>query len=147
MKKLFFAALFAAPLFVGCANTEETTTTTTEDTTIEIAGNYTDNYGGGHEITATTWTQSSTYSTSAFTFTKVDNTNNYAIAQNFDNNSFSASKYSRFDWTTDNSTLYFCQIAYNKDNATAAEAVTTADTSTPATSGCGSFAWSSLTAK
>lgn len=104
-------------------------------------GNYVDNYNGTHTISAGLWANGKSY----YTITKNDTTSKFFIAQNGVTNSYNASKYSRFDWVISDSNLYYCQSAYDKDTAAEAEAVNTADSSDPTSSGCSSFAWSKLT--
>lgn len=67
----------------------------------------------------------------------------FLIAQNDAGNEFFPGLWSRFDWHFDDTDLYYCQSAYDAaDQAAAAESE-----SDPSQldSGCGGFAWSSLT--
>ena len=154
MTRNFIAILAVLPLF-ACpgkgtdTSSTDTSSTDTSDTSatadIEIAGTYTDNFGGGHVIDDTSWTQTG-FGTSVFHISQYDNDSNFAIAQNDAANEYNPSLFSRFDWTTDSSgQLWFCQTAY--DAATAADALATAaaDTTDPATAGCGGFSWTMLT--
>ena len=111
---------------------------------IEIAGSYTDDFGGTHVISSEDWLQENGGGTSTFAILTYDNETDTAIAQNGSDNPFSADLFSRFDWLVDGSTLYICQTAYDAETAEAADAVTPAD-STDLTGGCSGFAWSILT--
>lgn len=125
-------------------DTDSGVTDTDSDVALEIAGTYTDNYGGDHVITSTSWAQYG--ATTNFAFTQYDNDANFAIAQNDAANTYSPNLFSRFDWTVDSSSqLWYCQTAY--DAATEADALATAaaDATDPATTGCGGFSWTSLT--
>jgi len=112
-------------------------------TVADVTGDWVDDYQTSHTITTTRWLMG----TSTFEITKLNPTSKYLVAQNGSANSYNPSKYSRFDWIKDASgQLYYCQIAYDKASASDAEAVNTANSSSPATGGCGSFAWSRLSA-
>lgn len=111
---------------------------------IEIAGTYSDGFAT-HEIEGDRWTMSGTDFSSGFTLTRVNNDEDWAIAQNDSSNAFSGGLYSRFEWVRVGTDLYFCQAPY--DAATEADALSAArpDRSDPATTGCGTFSWSLLT--
>lgn len=117
----------------------------TTSETPEIAGTYTDAFGGTHTVTATRWEQTGEGFASGFTITFVNNDEDWAVAQNDATNAFSPSLYSRFEWVEVGGTLYFCQAPY--DAATEAAAIDSARPSRtdPATTGCGMFGWSALT--
>ncbi len=105
----------------------------------DIVGSFVDDWGYPHTISSTKWINGQ----STFDLTTIDSSNRYIVAQNGANNSYSASLYSRFDWTIHDQQLFYCQSAYDKSTAAEAETVGTAD---PAdlTGGCGGFAWSKL---
>ena len=118
-----------------------------DDEGLEIAGTYQDDFGTTHVITGSTWTQTIGTSTLSFTFVKFDNGQDFLVAQNDASNAFNPELFSRFDWTTFESRLYTCQVAFSEDTAAEAEAATTADRTDPTTGGCGGFSWSGLTAQ
>lgn len=111
----------------------------------EIAGRYTDAFGGSHTVTATRWEQTGEGFSSGFRFTLVDNDEDWAVAQNDATNEYSPSLYSRFEWVEAGGVLYFCQSPF--DAATEAAAIDSArpGRGDPANSGCGMFGWSALT--
>jgi hypothetical protein len=104
-----------------------------------LTGQYEDNYNSTHTINAFLWETVG----SLFHITKYDNTAGWAVAQNASANEWNADLWSKFEWSWDNDVLYYCQSTY--DAATAEDAMAaTADNSNFET-GCGSFAWSTLT--
>lgn len=108
-----------------------------------ILGRYLDDYQGTHEISATAW-KIGGQGTSLFHLLKLSNTQQYIVAENDTENSFSPGKYSRFDWYASTSDgLYYCQTAYQAETEAEAEATTPADPTELAT-GCGGFPWSKL---
>lgn len=128
--------LFATALLIsGCKDTEDTDS-------IIPNGSYTDNYGASHTFSETEWTDSWG---NTFAVVKKNRSSDYVIYQNDAGNAYNPSKFSRVDFTEDsNENLYYCQIAYDKDTADEAEAVTTADRN-DLDGGCNGFAWSQLT--
>ena len=121
----------------------EDTDDTDDDGTLEIVGDYADDFGGTHNITDVTWTQEGFGAVSVFHFLEVDNPNHWASAQNDASNPYNPDLYSMFHWTTEGTDLYFCQSAFDAASQPNAEA-TTADAGDLA-AGCGSFGWSKLT--
>ncbi|MBO4712171.1 hypothetical protein J5681_09715 [bacterium] len=113
----------------------------------EIMGNYTDDYETSHVITATDWTMESSYGKSVYHFSQYDNENDFIIAQNDKDNEYNPELWSRFDYTEKDSALYYCQTAFDAESEEAALAVPAADKTDPATTGCGGYAWTKLTAK
>ena len=68
------------------------------------------------------------------------------MGQNDAANTYNPGLYSRYDWTTDDSgQLWFCTTAYDAATEEDALNATAPDASDPATGGCSSFPWSSLT--
>ncbi len=107
---------------------------------LAIIGSYTDNYGSSHDIAQDSWTMGN----SVFHIELVDNNGNFLVAQNDAANSYNPELYSRFDWTFDQGTLYYCQIAYDAaDLGTALQNTTAARADLAA--GCNGFAWTTLT--
>jgi len=108
---------------------------------LEIVGTYQDDYQGTHVITEDLWDQGSM---GKFHIVRYDNEKDFLIAQNDAQNAFAPGKWSRMDWVWADGELYFCQIAYDKNSAEEAEAVTTANPE-DLTAGCNGFPWSKLT--
>ena len=107
---------------------------------LSIIGSYTDNYGGTHEISQSTWTSGS----SVYHIQMVDNNGTFLVAQNDAANTYNPELFSRFDWTTDQGTLYYCQTAYDAVDLASALQNTSAVRADLA-AGCNGFGWSSLT--
>jgi hypothetical protein len=112
-------------------------------TELEIIGSYDGNFGGRHEITQTTWTQDFSaigFGVFVLTITSYTNSGDYLVGENEDGT------FSRLDWTTFNSDLYFCTSAFGE--ATASDADTAgdgvADKTDPSAGGCGVSAWTRL---
>ena len=118
-----------------------------DDPPLSIIGNYTDPWGGTHEITALTWTATYGTSPSVYHIQYYLNESEYLVAQNDSLNTFNPDLFSRFDWTTFGGSLYYCQSAYDKLTAGEANAEATADRTDPTAGGCGvsSFTWDLLT--
>ena len=112
---------------------------------IAIAGSYMDDFGGMHVVTNTRWESSGVGFTSGFRISRFDNAAGFAIAQNDATNEFSPSLWSRYEWVTVSGVLYMCQSPYDSATEEAAMSAPRPDRTTPATSGCGMFGWSTLT--
>ncbi len=126
----------------------EATAGETDEMMLEIIGSYTDNFMTEHVITDETWTQ--TYGEDAPSIFNIEIFNNeaqYLIAQNDEGNMYSPSLWSRIDWTINGDELWFCQGVFDAESAENAESAAAADATDPANSGCGTFAWSLLTAQ
>lgn len=109
-------------------------------TDLEIIGSYDDSFGGSHEITQTTWTQTSDFGVFVLTITSYSNSEDYLLGENED------ATFSRLDWTRFNSDLYFCTAAFGEASASDAEAagIGVADTTDPSAGGCGGSTWTRL---
>ena len=113
---------------------------------IEIAGDYTDNFGTEHNISDTEWAIAYPgYSADVYRLAEVDNDLDYAVAENAADNAFNSGLWSRFDWFDDGATLWYCQTAYDAADQAAASGTPRADASDPASAGCGGFSWTNLT--
>jgi hypothetical protein len=111
-----------------------------------IIGSYTDDWATVHAITDTTWTQSSSFGTSVFAITQYYNAAEFLIAQNASTNDYNPDLWSRFDWTTYQGSLWFCQTSYDAATEAAALAAARPNDADPTAQGsCGTFAWSPLT--
>ncbi len=109
----------------------------------EIGGDYKDNYGGVHEISALHWINESF----SFSILEIDVSNDFMVAQNNPDNSWFPNSFSRFNWVEDaTGDLYYCQSVYNADSVDAARNAPDPTADTPAINGCGdwNFPWSEL---
>jgi hypothetical protein len=110
-----------------------------------IAGKYGGQSTGMDEITGETWTVSGTGYFLKFELLRLSNSSRFVIAENDPQNGYNPGKFSRFDWTFDAAeTLYYCQSTYDAETAEAALAAPPADSTDPATAGCGQSFWSQL---
>ncbi len=114
---------------------------------LEIVGNYVDNWDTRHEITDESWTQIMDSDTSVFLFSQFSNEDNYAIAQNHADNAYNAELWSRLEWTEHDGSLWYCQSVYDAETEQDALTAVAADASDPANGGCGDadFAWNEMT--
>ncbi len=111
---------------------------------LSINGAWLDGWGGDHDVNAFAWTSG----TSRFDITTADDGAGWLVAQNAATNEWSPGLWSRFDWTWDgDGGLWYCQTAYAATTEAEAIATPAADATDPATTGCGSFSWSALTAE
>lgn len=106
---------------------------------IEIAGDWTDDFGGGHQISDGAWIDVYGEDMFPYTIDHYDNADDVAIAQDDGDGTWS-----KFEWIIDGEMVWYCQSAYGMDSAAAAEAAPDADPAAPDTGGCGGFAWSAL---
>lgn len=109
---------------------------------LEIAGQYTDSWGGTYQITSATWDQGTS---GLYNIAEYDNDGNWLVAQNDATNTYNPGMWSRMDWTTNAGTLYYCQTAYAAETQQAAKDTPAADATDPETAGCGGFSWTALT--
>jgi len=136
--KQYIIAIVLAVTLVGCG-------TPASDDPLEIAGSWQDSFGTTHELTDTVWIMSFEGGNPAlFQINDFDNDLDVLVAQNDVLNDFNPNLWSRFDWTTDQGILYFCQTVYDAETDTAAREAEPADPTDPTTGGCGGFSWSDL---
>lgn len=123
---------------------------------LEIIGDYHDDWGGEHHVTATAWTAiypgfgDAGPDTSVAHITSYDNGGDYLVAQNDSELNYYPDLWSRYDWTTDELTdggvdLFYCQIEYEAADEETAAANGSADPG-DLIGGCGGFSWSRLIA-
>ena len=138
---------------------------------LALNGNWNDNFSNTHAISAQkniatgatsgSWVTKSTSSTTDATVVEFDNASKTVYTKTGvpswctgQGTSFPSCPcfdaktcYNRNVWTIDSTgTYYYCQIVYNKPSLAEAKAdTTTADSSNPSASGCGSFSWTKLT--
>jgi hypothetical protein len=78
--------------------------------------------------------------------TQFDNSAQWLVGQNSADDAFNPSKWSRFDFAEADGTLYVCQTQFGAETEAEAIAAPAADPAAPATGGCSTFAWTTLTA-
>jgi hypothetical protein len=130
-------ALLLAAVFASCAPDPHNE----KSAPLEIIGTYIDEYSTTQIVTATEWSDS--YG-DVFHIRSYSNEQDFLLAQNDPANPYNGGLYSRFDWTTFNSDLYYCQSVYDAPDIATAEAGS-ADRTNPPASGCGGFNWTNLT--
>lgn len=106
---------------------------------LALIGDWVDDFGGTHAITAATWTMGA----SVFAITQFDNDTSWLVAQNDADNEFSPDLWSRMDWSAGGADFWFCQTVFDGADEAAALGATPAD-SADLTAGCGGFSWSML---
>ena len=111
---------------------------------VAIAGDWMDDSGTAHVIDNESWVQTASWGTNVFHITQVNNAQEFLIAQNDADNGFNPDLWSRFDWTTWNGSVWYCQTTYDAASEQDAFSAPRADDSDPENGGCGSFAWSQL---
>ena len=137
---LLTLALLAMLVLAGCGNDDD-------QGNLEIIGSYTDNFGGSHTIIQASWTQDfGPGNVFILNITSFSNSLDYLVGENDVSNGASAGTFNRIDWTTFQSSLYFCTTAFSQpteaDALAAGEGV--ADATDPSTGGCSGFSWSRL---
>lgn len=118
---------------------------------LEILGSYTEAaYGGetAHQITADSWSTTADYGSYLYHILDFDNGRDYLVTSNDEENEYSGGLFSRFDWSTFEGGLYYCQSAYAAGSAEEADASDGAVRTDPPAGGCGlpdaDFPWSLL---
>ncbi|MBN1610276.1 MAG: hypothetical protein JW940_26850 [Polyangiaceae bacterium] len=111
---------------------------------LDVMGVWADSYGGYHRITEAVWTQSGFGDVSRFNIAAYDNDARVIIAQNDAENAYNPGKYSRFDWTEYDGSVWYCTTVYDAATRQEASDAARADDTDPSTGGCGSFPWSEL---
>ena len=113
---------------------------------LAIVGSFADQFGMHYEVTQGVWTQIGFGAVSRFFVAQYSNAERYLIAQNAAHNDFGAGLWSRFDWVDHDdgvgSAIWVCQTTFDAGTEAAALATAAADSSEPATSGCGGGSWS-----
>jgi hypothetical protein len=109
-------------------------------TAIEIVGSYTDQFGFTVEITTTGWS----FGDAVFTFSIVDNDENYAIARGAESAEWNPCAYNTFVWHEEGGDLYYCQSVFDATSECGALHAARPD-SEDLLKGCSGFKWSKLT--
>lgn len=133
------AMLLLALLAAGCADDSSSG--------LEIAGSYMDDFGTSHEISDSAWMMDfgTGFGTATFAVLQFSNSADYLVAQNGAENAFNAELYSRFNWTTSEAELYFCQNPFAAESEAEAAGTDSVERDDPTAGGCGGFPWSRLT--
>jgi len=108
---------------------------------LEIVGEYDDNFGGEQIITDSDWNGSA--------IVGYDNELNVVYTQFPDDDMYNPSKFAKTVYTEPkDGSFYFCMVEFSLDTLDDAKASeTTADDSDPETSGCAGFSWTKATPK
>jgi len=134
-----------AGLLVACDEGTDPAVEAEEQGDLLILGEYADNWGSYHSVTAATWTTGYAPNAAVFHIETYSNDAEYLIAENDADNAFAAGLWSRFDWTEDGGDLYYCQTAFDAASAADAETTEPADDG-DLVEGCGGFGWTQLIA-
>ena len=108
-------------------------------TDLEIGGLWSDNYGGWTSIDNASWGTKS--------ILEYNNTENWAVTQNAENDEWSPNLFSFVVWTdaTEDGQWFHCTVAYDLDSLADALAVEdSSDATDPENGGCGDFAWTAM---
>jgi hypothetical protein len=111
---------------------------------LDVMGVWTDSYGGYHRITQAAWTQSGFGDVSKFNIAAYDNDAKVIIAKNDAKNAYYPGRWSRFDWTEYDGSLWYCTTVYDAATEQDASDAARPDDKDPSSGGCGSFAWTQL---
>jgi len=134
-----FRSIAMCILFLSACGEEETP----DPGPLTIIGSYADDFGQDHAVTDSSWIITGFGNTSVFNFVSYDNTERTIIAHNAADNPFNPDLWSRFDWTTHEGELWYCQSVIDgatEDDARAPAAA--ASDHSPDTTGCAGYAWS-----
>ena len=107
-----------------------------QDDELAITGTYMSEFGATQTITETEWTVDYG-SPDTYAITVFDNDERFVVAENGAMNSYNAGLWSRFDWALDGDDLFYCQTVFDGMSEDEALDAQPADTSDPATGGCG----------
>jgi len=112
----------------------------------EIIGDWTDAEGGTYALTMTLWTITpSDGFPSSFAITKLHTSNQFAVAQNGENNPEHPSLWSRFEWIPAQAgSVFLCHRVQDGTDAVTTGGVSPADPSNPTVEGCRDGAWTAL---
>jgi hypothetical protein len=105
----------------------------------DLLGEYDDGFAA-HAVRADRWRIGG----DAFLYAFVDNEAGILVARNTLSNAFSPGLWSRFAWTTHDSRVWYCQVAFDAPTRDEAMAAANPDASDPASGGCSGFSWSTL---
>ncbi|MBK25790.1 MAG: hypothetical protein CME70_17455 [Halobacteriovorax sp.] len=148
MKTILTAAICLV-IFNSCGKDKPVTTanliSNSEAIELSIEGDYSDPYNSNHSINSENWVVSFNGDSSTYEIIEFNNEENYLIALNGDD-SFNPGEYSRFEWTFEEGTLYYCQSVYDAETEEEAKSYLDSDPTDPSSAGCGSynFPWTEL---
>ena len=111
---------------------------------LEIIGTYQDAYEIVHTISAESWSQVSADGTYSFSISTYDNSEMWLVAQNSEENEFSAGLWSRFDWRQEGEQLWYCQTRFDAVSEEEAINNESANGDDLEGEGCNGFPWSAL---
>ena len=111
---------------------------------LAIIGSYDDEYMTAHEISAELWSQESADGIYRFEISSYDNEERWLVAQNSEENAFSAGLWSRFDWIEDGTGVWYCQIRFDAVDEDEAMMSMMADAGDLMGMGCNGFPWTRL---
>jgi hypothetical protein len=94
-------------------------------------------------VSSTTVWEGTTYGPYEYVISQYSNSEMYIIAES-DPDTDGVTMWNRFDWYVSDDSLFLCNTIYNATTEEEALLSEAADTTDPANSGCGGFAWSSL---
>ena len=109
-----------------------------------ILGVWDDGFGGYHGVSEVGWLTTSDFGVSRYDNTQWDMLAGWIVAQNAASNSWAAGLWSRFEWTSVEGSLWFCQVVFDAADEATALAAGPAEPSDPSVEGCGGFPWSPL---
>jgi hypothetical protein len=104
---------------------------------VDVGGYWNDVYGSYILVNAFGWTDSY----GDYRVTQHDDDQRFLVAQNAPSNEYNPSKWSRFDWIADGTTMWYCQTAYAAADEASALATPRGDDTDPANGGCNTFSW------
>ena len=102
-----------------------------------IEGLWHDDFGTTIEVGSESWRMISTWGDNRYLISSVDLDQGWSIVS-------ADAVWSVMEWTLVADQVYFCQSAYGLQSEAEALSAQRADRSSPASSGCGAFAWSAL---
>jgi hypothetical protein len=165
LRWIVFSTLCAAALALGCgddddgdgdagadadADSDADADADADAGALEIVGEYADDWGGTHVVTADAWTSEFPGAGDAGTTTSVahitayDNGADFLVAQNDAEAAYDPNLWARYDWTYSGDELYYCQIEFAAADEETAASNAGADHADLA-AGCGGFGWTHLT--
>ncbi|HOU53129.1 MAG TPA: LIC_13355 family lipoprotein [Myxococcota bacterium] len=130
------------PATGGCGGFPWTRLVPDDRERLEIAGTWQDPWGGTHRISESRWEM---VGMGSFEVLEFHNDGRWIVAQNDPANQWNPGLFSRFDWTFLDQNLWYCQTAFAAASREEAAATPAADSTDPATGGCGGFPWTLLT--
>jgi hypothetical protein len=130
-------AILLGLLALGCSG-DDGDDANTDGTSLEIIGEYTDNFGGDQIITADDWNGSA--------IKGFDNGKNVVYTQFPDDDMFSPSLFAKTVYTEPkDDAFYFCMVVFDAETLAEAKASDASADEDDLEEGCGGFEWSLAT--